>query len=328
MDHVPFRSVIDTAVKAIHALSDQKGLRIIVDADDVLPDATVDHDRMVQVMTNLLSNAIKFTEDGQITVRARQVSPQDHNGPALLKAMQRPLAPNDWLWVSVHDTGVGIPEGKLPDVFEKFKQVSDALTDRPQGTGLGLPICREIVEHHEGRVWVESVPGVGSIFQFVIPLGKQTLHELSPDILIGSGSVISAVRPGAHILTVDDEDPIRALLRQELTDAGYRISEARDGMEALDKARIEQPDLILLDIKIPRITGFDVVSVLKGAPETADIPIVILSGVEDRERGFRLGADGYLTKPWDTTRLLATLAEVLDRTKSSFDGAQVPGIPF
>ena len=123
------------------------------------------------------------------------------------------------------------------------------------------------------------------------------------------------------------EEPIRALLRQELTDAGYRTSEAIDGMEALDRARAEHPDLILLDIKIPRITGFDVVSVLKGAPATAAIPIVILSAVEDRERGFRLGADGYLTKPWDTLKLLTVLAEVLDRTAPITDKEKMPGTP-
>ena len=115
--------------------------------------------------------------------------------------MQHPMAPSDWLWVSVHDTGIGIPEDKQPDVFEKFKQVSNALTDRPEGTGLGLPICREIVEHHEGHIWVESTFGAGSTFHFVIPLERQLAPELPQETPAETVFVKPTTRPGCLLYT-------------------------------------------------------------------------------------------------------------------------------
>lgn len=303
MAEVAFDEVIETSVNALQGLAKQKELPIAVEAERPLPTVTVDRDRIVQVLTNLLSNALKFTDEGRVTVRARHADGGTD------------LPPGAWLWVSVEDTGVGIPEDRLPDVFEKFKQVSETQANRPKGTGLGLPICREIVEQHAGRIWAESEVGVGSTFNFVLPLAEAA----APTPLTAQAEAeapVAVPTSGCRILVVEDEAHIRDLLRQELTDAGYAVLEAGDGMAALDTARSAAPDLILLDIMIPRITGFDVISVLKGDPETADIPIVILSGVEDRERGFRLGADGYLTKPIDSALLLSTLSEMLEQARS------------
>ena len=125
---------------------------------------------MVQVMTNLLANALKFTSEGQVTIHAQCIDGQATHAPAALRSLNVPSAPKKWLWVSVEDTGVGIPADKFSQVFEKFKQISNTLGYATRGTGLGLPICREIVEQHGGRIWVESTVGVGSTFSFVIPL--------------------------------------------------------------------------------------------------------------------------------------------------------------
>ena len=126
---------------------------------------------------------------------------------------------------------------------------------------------------------------------------------------------LSAEGKGQLILVVDDEENIRDLLRQELSEAGYQVIEAADGTEALGKARQEGPDLIILDVMMPGISGFDVTSVLKADQATADIPILILSILEDREKGFRLGADEYLTKPLDTEQLLQSIATLLARAE-------------
>ena len=112
---------------------------------------------------------------------------------------------------------------------------------------------------------------------------------------------------------VDDDTPIRSLLRQELSDAGYQVKEAADGKEALDSVRISKPDLIILDVMMPEINGFDVAAVLKNDPSTMDIPIIILSIVQDKERGYRIGVDRYLTKPIDTEKLFHEVDELLEQ---------------
>jgi len=199
----------------------------------------------------------------------------------------------------VQDTGLGIVQENLPQVFEKFRQVGDVLTDRPKGTGLGLPICKHIVEHHGGRIWVDSELGVGSTFTFVLPLAAEAVPRLPMlgEICRRVAETLSAEGKGQLILVVDDEENMRNLLRQELSEAGYQVVEAADGIEALARARQERPDLIILDVMMPGISGFDVTSVLKADQATADIPILILSILEDREKGFRLATCWLLAMP-------------------------------
>ena len=151
--------VIEKAMNAVHALYTQKNLSVDIDLERGLPTSWGDSDRLVQVLTNLLSNAVKFTPDGgEIRIAAQ-----------LLKGSETSHVP-DMIIVSVSDTGVGIAPEEHELVFDKFKQVGDTLTDKPKGTGLGLPISKEIVEHHGGRIWVESELGKGSTFYFTLPV--------------------------------------------------------------------------------------------------------------------------------------------------------------
>ena len=249
-----------------------------------------DQDRLIQVVINLISNAVKFTDDGSVICSAKL-----HEGVLI---------------VSVKDSGIGIAPADQSKVFEKFKQVGDTLTDKPKGTGLGLPICKEIVEYHGGRIWVESEPGQGSTFSFSIPaIGDAAQLELLParrtvdiEALVRQlrEKVATHQSRDKSVLVVDDDSNIRSLLQQELTEAGYIVRLAEDGRKALALIREEIPGLVILDVMMPEMNGFDVAAVLKNDPTTMDIPIIILSIVEDKERGFRLGVDRYLTKPIDT----------------------------
>jgi len=303
---VSIKEVIDRAVAATASLFDAKKLELDRDIVPDLPTITGDQDRLIQVVINLISNAVKFTDAGTITCSARQ------EGAELL--------------VSVKDSGIGIAPDDQPKVFEKFKQVGDTLTDKPKGTGLGLPICKEIVEYHGGRVWVESEPGHGSTFSFTLPIIEQSAQlELLPTRRsIDIESLVKQLRERVSphepseksVLVVDDDSNIRSLLQQELTEAGYKVRLAEDGRKALTAIREEKPGLVILDVMMPEMNGFDVAAVLKNDPATMDIPIIILSILEDKERGFRLGIDRYLTKPIDTASLFHEVDALLDQGKS------------
>jgi len=293
--------VIEISINATHALFAQKDLRADVDLGPDLPPISADKDRLVQVVTNLLSNAIKFTpEGGEIRVRAQIFKDGEAEGVS------------DMIRVGVSDTGIGIAPEDLEKVFEKFKQVGDTLTDRPKGTGLGLPICKEIVEYHGGRIWAESEPGKGSTFYFTLPAMEKIEVEV-PEVKEEKAKV--PLGGGKTILVVDDEANIRRFLSHELTNRGYRVFEGSGGKEAIALAREHHPDLITLDVLMPDIDGFDVTAVLKSDPDTKDIPILILSVTEDKEKAFKLGANDYVTKPFDSEMLMSKIARLLSEGK-------------
>ncbi|HEX3471782.1 MAG TPA: GAF domain-containing protein [Silvibacterium sp.] len=303
---VSVKDVIERAVAATASLFDAKKLELVRDIAPDLPTITGDQDRLIQVVINLISNAVKFTDAGSITCSARQEGAE--------------------LMVGVKDSGIGIAPDDQPKVFEKFKQVGDTLTDKPKGTGLGLPICKEIVEYHGGRIWVESQAGHGSTFTFTLPIIEQSgqMELLPKRRSIDIESLVKQLRErvsthNGHdksVLVVDDDSNIRSLLQQELTEGGYRVRLAEDGRKALTLIREETPGLVILDVMMPEMNGFDVAAVLKNDPATMDIPIIILSILEDKERGFRLGVDRYLTKPIDTASLFREVDTLLDQGKS------------
>ncbi len=298
--------VIAQAVENVRSLAVGKALPLNFWLPNDLPPLLADPDRVLQVMTNLLSNAIKFTDHGEVTVEARTLQPgEEADGWR---------APEDGLGgvlIAVRDTGVGIPPEALPRLFQRFQQVGDTLRERPRGTGLGLAICREIVSHYGGTIWAKSEPGSGSTFSFTLPL----VHSVAERLAIRQQPAPEEVEPAARahpatVLVADDDGAIRELLRQTLGDAGYIVLEAADGAEAISRARQQQPDLLILDLKMPVLTGLDVTQVLKADGTTAHIPIVFLSA-EDPRRSLSLGAAAQLTKPIEIEALLHTVAQLL-----------------
>ena len=296
--------IIEQAIASIAILARESGIEVIGDISPELPEIVGDRDRLLQVIVNLFSNALKFTNSGSVTCRAQrqQVEQQDE------------------IVVSIIDTGIGLSPEDLDKVFEKFTQVGEVMTDKPKGTGLGLPICKQIVEHHGGRIWAESQLGQGSTFSFSLPLSRSLSPEFSSSSLKTlvqqlkvnlDRTIFPEENQQKTILVVDDEPPIRALLRQELEAEDYQVKEAKDGIEALKQINAAQPDLIVLDVMMPNIDGFDLAAVLKNNPETMGIPIIMLSIMQERERGYRLGVDRYLCKPIDTEVLLQDVKTLL-----------------
>ncbi|MEO6814411.1 MAG: GAF domain-containing protein, partial [Ginsengibacter sp.] len=308
-ENVSLAEVAERAIAATTSLFEQKEIKLVKKIDPNVPDIIGDADKLIQVVINLFSNAVKFTENGNVTCT---VSQKDNE-----------------VMVSISDTGIGIAPEDYGAVFEQFKQVGgDTLTDKPKGTGLGLPICKEIVEHQGGRIWVESKVGKGSTFSFSLPFIasenksdkkgnpihlNELLKQLKEQMIF---SKLKTDGKNATILVVDDDDSIRSLLEQELSEAGYLIEQATNGKLALECIRRNRPDLIILDVMMPEMNGFDVAAILKNDPQTMDIPIIILSIIQDKSRGFRIGVDRYLTKPIDTAQLFTDVSSLLEQGKS------------
>ncbi|HLF46273.1 MAG TPA: GAF domain-containing protein [Chitinophagaceae bacterium] len=303
---VSIPEIAERAIAATTSLFETNNLKLVKDIKTDIPDITGDKDKLIQVMVNLISNAVKFSLKGKVTCAVYQEKEE--------------------IIISIADTGIGIAPEDHAAVFEQFKQVGDTLTDKPKGTGLGLPICKEIVEHHGGRIWLDSELGKGSTFYVAIPITKSNSENVSRPIHLEdlvkqlkeqvAHSQLNIIGKASHILVVDDDDSIRSLLHQELGEAGYEIVEASNGKEALECVRKRRPDLIILDIMMPEMNGFDVAAVLKNDPNTMDIPIIVLSIVQDKTRGFRIGVDRYLTKPIDTGLLFNEIGSLLEQGKS------------
>lgn len=296
---VDMGALLQRAVDATAALYQPRALPLHLEVDSPLPLLRGDPDRLLQVIINLLSNAAKFTEHGGVRCWARLESGR--------------------IVVAVADQGCGISDFDQQQLFERFRQVGNTLTDKPRGTGLGLAISKQVIEHHQGEIWVESQVGEGSTFYFALPLPeKDQLGDTTATTVALPVNAPAALSGTARtLLVVDDEPNIRALLRVELEAAGYKVHEAAEGLEAIRQVKQMPPDLILLDVMMPGMSGFEVAAVLRSTPEANKIPIIILSIVDDRARGRAVGADSYLSKPINMEVLLPEIDGLLRRREST-----------
>jgi signal transduction histidine kinase/ActR/RegA family two-component response regulator len=245
--------------------------QMVLDADEL---------RFKQVVLNLMSNAVKFTPDG---------------GSVSVRAYREATA----LMVTVTDTGIGVPPEDQERIFESFQQGRRG-APKEEGTGLGLTLSRRFVGLWGGRMWLESTPGVGSTFGFSVP----GLPEHDDDVASPERDELPVV------VLVDDDRASLDLLSAYLDGSGTRALRARDGVEALELVRRVPPVAVVLDIKLPRLDGWQVLAELKADPATAAIPVVIASVVDDRPRGLALGADEYLLKPIRRDELVDALRRV------------------
>jgi PAS domain S-box-containing protein len=245
-----------------------------------------DRVRFKQILYNLLSNAVKFTpEGGQVSVHYAEQG--------------------ELICISVADTGIGIRAEDQEVIFEEFRQIDG--DGAHEGTGLGLAITKKLVEQQGGNIWLESEFGKGTRFSFTLPAGSsQSLvaHDLGTHMGASSRSGPDRM---PLILIVDDEVPAREILASYLEPEGFRIAIACSAAEALAKARELEPDAITLDILMPNSNGFETLLSLKGDSDTANIPIIVVSIVDQQKMGFALGAADYLIKPVDKGLLLQTL---------------------
>ncbi|HEY1584629.1 MAG TPA: response regulator, partial [Polyangia bacterium] len=270
------------ALAALQPLADQKKLRLELAPGDTPPPVLADAVRLKQVLYNLLSNAIKFTpENGRVSV-ALDV-----------------IADRRQVRVSVIDSGPGIAADDLPRLFQPFSQLTNAGHDPRAGTGLGLALTKQLVELMNGQVSVDTKPGSGSRFSVDLPIASEMPSD-PPATAVDSGTPLA--------LIVDDDASARELLQLALESAHYRCVAVVSGEEALVRASELQPDVILLDVFLPGIDGWDVLKTLREDPSTRHIPVVLVTISNDRQTSFSLGAVDHLVKPVSGETLLASLA--------------------
>ena len=285
----------------IQPLIEKNGNRLVVECPPELGAMRADVTKVRQTLFNLLSNAAKFTHDGRITLR---VTPTERAGARCLA-------------FGVTDTGIGMTPEQLAKLFQAFVQADASTTRKYGGTGLGLAISRRFCEMMGGDITVTSVPGQGTTFTALIPVrvGEEPGRAAGVAEAAAAG-LAAAPRPpdaGGHaplILVVDDDPAVVELLRRTLTKEGYQVRTATDGRDALGIARELRPRLITLDVMMPSMDGWSVLAALKADRSTRDIPVVMVSIIDDKQLGFALGAADYLTKPIDRDRLSAILAHL------------------
>jgi signal transduction histidine kinase/DNA-binding response OmpR family regulator len=276
-------AVLENGVTMVRERAAGHGIALEVDLGPGVSTVEADEVKVKQVVYNLLSNAVKFTPDGgRIDLIARRLDGHVH--------------------VAVRDTGIGIDAADRKRIFEEFQQAGQR-----EGSGLGLALARSFVELHGGELWVESEPGVGSTFTFTLPL-RQSAQD-APAGADANGVTQSESLPltGQTILVIEDDQHSIELLSLYLEGAGFHTVVCRDGELGIETARELHPAAIILDIVLPRLNGWDFLTVAKADETTAHIPVIIVSMLDDRGKGFALGAADYLVKPVSRDDLLATL---------------------
>ena len=248
-----------------------------------------------QILMNMLSNAAKFTRDGDITIEAHRFMEQD----------------TDMLSVSVTDSGIGMTPAQLDKVFEEFTQADESTTREFGGTGLGLSICKKFAELMQGRIEVESTPGKGTRFTFMVPAIAEDI-EVEDSATNEDDDTDSAEIEGlAKVLVVDDDESSLEISKRILSRRGYAVITATSGAAGIDLAQEQLPDIIVLDVIMPEMDGWQVLETLRGQEETRDIPIIMQSMLSERELGLSMGADEYLTKPVDKADLTNAVRKLL-----------------
>ena len=279
--------LMNTVVDVVDNMARQADVRLSV--TPCYARVWADPDRIIQVLTNLLSNAIKFSAPGSTVWLTAEISHEE-------------ISSHDIPYVTfqVRDRGRGIPERKLETIFGRFQQVDASDSRKKGGTGLGLAICRSIVQHHDGQIWVESTLGEGSTFFFTLPLlPEETEMETETN------------SNGPLILLCDDDPSIRTVVRTTLEQQNYRVVAVASGQEAIEQAAQVHPDVILLNLMMPAMNGWETLANLKEQEATKNIPVIILSGLSPDSKKLHPEISDWLVKPPKQKLLFQALEQAL-----------------
>lgn len=302
-------SVAKAVIDMLDVLVAHKDVTFELDIDENLPKIVADENRLIQILFNLLHNALKFTYKGTITVRAYE--------------------DGDFMNIEVEDTGIGIDDGLKSKLFTAYEQGESNLTSASGGLGLGLSICKELVELHGGTILVESEVGKGSTFTFTLPLNvelslEQTQEQphivinsekiddnvpVSPHKMVGYGYVTEKryIVNKRHVLIVDDDVVNLRVIKNVLSNSIYDITTAASGEEALEIISKQNIDLLITDVMMPQMSGYELTKKVRENHSISELPIILLTArnkSDDIYTGFLVGANDYLIKPVDAMELI------------------------
>jgi signal transduction histidine kinase/CheY-like chemotaxis protein len=289
LETVEVNKVVEDVATTVRPLVERNGNRLEIRVEGEPGSLRADATRLRQVLLNLLSNAAKFTERGVITLGVEREA--------------------DAMVFRVSDTGIGMTAEQLGRLFEAFTQAEAATTSKYGGTGLGLALSRKFCQLMGGDVTVTSEPGIGSTFTARVPLQGAAADDL-PAASIGAGTA-------GTVLVIDDDAAARNILVRSLGKVGFRVVEAASGEAGLRLAVESRPDAITLDVVMPGMDGWAVLTRLKADPALADIPVIMLTIMDEKHLGFTLGAAEYLTKPINRQRLTAVIQKYAQTSSSA-----------
>jgi PAS domain S-box-containing protein len=301
---VNMRIVCDASLQFVRQAAAAKGLHLDRQIDIPSDEIEADEQRLTQILVNLLSNAVKFTPSG-----------------GAIGIDIRSWDDDTKMRVSVWDTGIGISAEDIPRLFTPFGQLDSGLARQHEGTGLGLSLVKRLTEMHGGSVWVESEEGKGSTFTLELPWKRPTGMVACPDPVVGVPASSDTPMQGGkgRALLAEDNDASALLLTEYLTSRGFEVIRAHDGIEAVDIVDKQLPDVVLMDIHMPRMNGLDAIRKLRNEPYSKDLPIIAITGLAmpgDRDRCIEAGANEYLSKPVRLSELHDLLIRLLSGQKN------------
>ena len=288
--------LINDVVKTVEPMAAKNGNRIVVTCSPEVDWLHADETRVRQALLNLAGNAVKFTKNGTVTITAQQQN-----------------MGSEQVTIAIADTGIGMTPEQIGKLFQEFSQADSSTTRKYGGTGLGLAISRRFCQMLGGDITVESALGRGSTFTIRLPKNGGVAEEVRTISTARVGP--AGVPPDAPLVLVVDDDPtVRQVVARFLEREGFAVAEAEGGREGLRLARELVPAAMTLDIIMPDLDGWTVLAAIKGDPALAGIPVILLTIVDEKNRGYSLGAADYLVKPVDRKRLTALLRRICGST--------------
>ena len=294
------KQILDDVMKTSSPLAQKNDNELIIDYKTEIDFVTADQTRVKQVVLNLISNACKFTEKGKITIRVNKIL---RDG-------------GDLISIDVSDTGIGMSDEQMSRLFNSFVQADSSTTRKYGGTGLGLTISKQLAILMGGDVVVNSELGKGTTFTATFLADFIGASESFKNLSKETGSLIKNVvslenNSGKIILIIDDDPTVSELMKRQLSKEGYQVIIAPNGKDGIRLARELKPDAITLDILMPEMDGWSVLRTLKADPEVSNIPVIMASILDEKNKGFSLGAADFLSKPIQKEYLMKSIRNLI-----------------